>query len=174
VTDAVQNPGAAKAAPGPRIAAVLLFVTGAILFGQAVTATGEYGFSPSGPALAPVIVTGLWVVVALAYLVESLRAPAEAAEESDDPERVVRGRWSTPFLLLAALIGYAFVLKYTVAGYILATAGFVLVTARLLSSRPAREVIVRDVLVAIGLSVGIYLLFTRLLGIVLPAGVLPL
>ena len=37
-----------------------------------------------------------------------------------------------------------------------------------------REVIVRDVVVAVGLSLGIYLVFTRLLGIVLPAGVLPL
>ena len=32
----------------------------------------------------------------------------------------------------------------------------------------------RDVVVAVGLSVAIYLVFTRLLGIALPAGVLPL
>jgi putative tricarboxylic transport membrane protein len=44
----------------------------------------------------------------------------------------------------------------------------------LLNTRPVREVIVRDVIVAVGLSVTIYLVFTRLLGIVLPAGVLPL
>jgi putative tricarboxylic transport membrane protein len=82
--------------------------------------------------------------------------------------------WRTPAFLLVALIVYAVVLKYTVVGYVLSTVAFVLVAARLMSTRPLREVIVRDLLTAVGLSVGIYLVFTRLLGIVLPAGVLPL
>ncbi|MEU8075092.1 tripartite tricarboxylate transporter TctB family protein [Catellatospora citrea] len=166
MSEVAQNPGAAKAAPGPVIAGGLLFAVGALLLVQALSLAGDRGYAPSGPALAPVIVTGLWVLVSLAYLAESIRARATPTGTG--------GSWRTPLLLLVALIVYAFVLKYTVTGYVLATAAFVLASARLLSSRPVREVIVRDLLVAVGLSTGIYLLFTRLLGIVLPAGVLPL
>jgi putative tricarboxylic transport membrane protein len=77
-------------------------------------------------------------------------------------------------MLAAALLGYALVLKYTVVGYVIATAVFFVVAARLLSTRRVRDVIVRDLVVAVALSLGIYLAFTRLLGISLPAGVLPL
>ncbi|WP_203688415.1 tripartite tricarboxylate transporter TctB family protein [Catellatospora coxensis] len=162
----MQEPGAAKAAPGPIVAGGMLFAVGALLFAQALALAGERGYAPSGPGLAPVIVTGLWVLVSLGYLAESIRNRAVPTEGG--------GSWRTPLLLLAALIVYALVLKYTVTGYVLATAAFVLVTARTLSTRPVREVVVRDLAVAVGLSVGIYLVFTRLLGIVLPAGVLPL
>ncbi|GAA1360677.1 tripartite tricarboxylate transporter TctB family protein [Catellatospora chokoriensis] len=166
MSDTTHNPGAAKAAPGPIVAGGLLFAVGALLFAQALALAAERGYAPSGPALAPVIVTGLWVLVSLGYLAESIKSRAVPAEGG--------GSWRTPLLLLAALIVYALVLKYTVTGYVLATAAFVLATARLLSTRPVREVVFRDLLVAAGLSVGIYLVFTRLLGIVLPAGVLPL
>ncbi|BCJ76826.1 hypothetical protein CS0771_63700 [Catellatospora sp. IY07-71] len=166
MSGATNTPGAAKAAPGPIIAAGLLFAVGALLFSQALALAADRGYAPSGPALAPVVVTGLWVLVSLAYLAESIKARDAAAEGA--------GSWRTPLLLLVALVVYALVLKYTVTGYVLATAAFILATARLLSSRPVREVIVRDLLVAAGLSVGVYLVFTRLLGIVLPAGVLPL
>lgn len=137
-----------------------LLLAGVALFIQAILAGQERGIDLGSPTLAPIIVTGLWVAVALGYL---LSRP------------VVRLSLSkTPFLLLAVLIGYAFVLKYTVVGYVLATMVFILVAARLLSTRPWREVVIRDVSVAIGLSLAIYLVFTRLLGIALPAGVLPL
>ncbi|HCT76802.1 MAG TPA: hypothetical protein DGG94_02580 [Micromonosporaceae bacterium] len=161
--------GAAPAAPGPRrrgslIAGGVLLIGGVALFLQALSAGRESGVVLGGPTLAPIIVTGIWVAVALAYFLGQLRN-AQATEKV---------RWRTPFLLLAALIGYAVVLKYTVVGYVLSTAVFILIAARLLSTRPYREVIVRDMSVAIGLSLAIYLSFTRMLGIVLPAGVLPL
>lgn len=138
----------------------VLLLAGALLFLQALRA----GFA--GPAAAPVIVTGLWVAVAATYLTGQL-----VTKRLRDAERP---RWRMSFLLLGMLVTYASVLKYTVAGYVLATTAFFLVSARLLSSRPVREVILRDASVAIGLSLAIYLVFTRLLGIVLPAGVLSL
>lgn len=164
MTSGTTRPGAAKAAPGPLIAAAVLLLAGIGLFTQAVRAARDNGVTVGGPTAAPLIVTGIWVLVASSYLVGRLRT-REAAPAV---------RWHTPGLLLAALIGYAVALKYTVAGYALATSLFILISARLLSTRPLREVIVRDLCVAIGLSLGIYLAFTRLLGIVLPAGVLPL
>jgi putative tricarboxylic transport membrane protein len=168
-------PPGAPAAPeeepsssGPLAVGAVLLLTGFTLLWQAVSAGTDNGVTLGGPTLAPIVVTGLWVVVAAWYLLEAVR------KRIAGPDRLERGAWRTPALLLVALIVYSVVLKYTVLGYVLATVVFVLVSARLLSTRPWREVIVRDVSTAVGLSLGIYLLFTRLLGIVLPAGVLPL
>ena len=155
--------GAAKAAPGPLIAGVVLLGVGIYLFVHALSA-GD--LTLGGPGLAPVIVTGLWVAVAACYVVSAVRERIVAAED--------KPRWLTPFLLLGGLIAYSLILKFTVVGYVLATVVFFVGSARLLSVRPWREVIVRDVSVAIGLSLAIYFVFTRLLGIALPAGVLPL
>ena len=160
VTPAVASPRGALAA------GLVLLLAGVALFWQAVT-TGA-GVTLGGPTLAPVLVTGLWVAVAVAYLIDALRKRA-----TDDGPADLRA-WLRPVLLLAALVVYAVVLKYTVVGYVLATVAFVLAGARLLGTRPVREVIVRDLVTAIVLALGIYLVFTRLLGIVLPAGVLPL
>ncbi|GAA4974015.1 tripartite tricarboxylate transporter TctB family protein [Actinoplanes utahensis] len=168
-TDAgAATPEVATASSGPRVAGTVLLLIGVALLWQAVDAGIDTGVPLGGPTLAPILVTGLWVVVAVAYLIDALRKRA-----ADDGPADLRS-WIRPVLLLAALIGYAVVLKYTVLGYVLATTVFVLAGARLLETRPVREVIVRDLVTAIGLALGIYLLFTRLLGIVLPAGVLPL
>jgi len=150
-------------AVGPRVAGGVLVAVGVALLVNAIQAAAEDGVTLGGPRLAPLIVSGAWVALATTYWVTQLVAPSG--------ERIVV---RTPALVMAALIGYALVLKYTVIGYIIATAVFFFVTARLLSMRRLREVVVRDAIVAVALSVAIYLAFTRLLGISLPAGVLPL
>lgn len=162
------EPGAAKSGPGSIVAGGILLLAGAVLLAQSVTTAVDNGVTLGGPTLAPVIVTGLWVVVASAYLVGRIRERGAVAVAVD------RMSWHTPVFLLVALVGYSVVLKYTVVGYVLSTIVFVLLSARLLSTKPWRAVIVRDLSTAIGLSLAIYLVFTRLLGIALPAGVLPL
>jgi putative tricarboxylic transport membrane protein len=86
-----------------------------------------------------------------------------------------RTNWLAPAALVAALIGYGTVLE--VAGFVVASAIFFVVSAQLLSrpNRTVREVIrttIRNVIVGVALSVSVYLLFTRLLDINLPSGVL--
>jgi putative tricarboxylic transport membrane protein len=86
-----------------------------------------------------------------------------------------RTNWLVPAVLVIALLGYATVLE--AAGFVVASAAFFVVSAHLLSRprRPAREIVrttVRNLIVGITLSVSVYLLFTRLLDINLPAGVL--
>jgi putative tricarboxylic transport membrane protein len=161
-------PAAADAASGgpvtgPRVAGGVLLAAGILLFVNAISAAVQDGVTLGGPRLGPLIVTGGWVVLAAVYCVRQLVAPEG-------------GRFvvSTPLLLVAALVAYALVLKYTVVGYVIATGVFFVVAARLLSTRGIRDAIVRDLVVAMVLSLGIYLAFTRLLGISLPAGVLPL
>ena len=168
VVEATDATAVSPSGRGPLAAGAVLLLAGAALFWQAVSTALDNGVTLGGPTLAPIVVTGLWVAVAVAYLVDAVRKKAAAG----DPMPL--SAWRTPLLLLATLIVYAVVLKYTIAGYVLSTAVFAFVSARLLSTRPIREVVVRDLVTAVLLSLGVYLLFTRLLGIVLPAGVLPL
>lgn len=156
---------------GPRIAAAALLLAGVGLLVRAIQDAVEFGVTVDGPRLAPLIVTGGWVVLAVAYTIQTWTAKEAAAERGERPPRA---SWFVPAGLLAALVGYALVLEYTVVGYVPATAVFFVVAARLLSTRPVREVILRDAAVALGLSLVIYLAFTRFLDIQLPAGVLPI
>lgn len=165
-------PAAASGHPlGPRIAAVVVLLAGVGLLVQAIRDAVQHGVAVDGPRLAPLIVTVGWVVLAGWYTIQSWTATEVEAERG---ERAPRASWVVPGGLLAALVGYALVLEYTVVGYVPATAVFFVVAARLLSTRPVREVILRDTVVALGLSLVVYVAFTRLLDIQLPAGVLPI
>ncbi|MEV0717720.1 tripartite tricarboxylate transporter TctB family protein [Asanoa sp. NPDC050611] len=164
------EPDRTEASPLAGLAAgVVLVVAGVALFTRALVAGAENGITLGGPTTAPIVVTGLWVVVAVAYLGTQVAAWRRRGQGPID-----RPAWRAPLLLLALLVAYAVVLKYTAVGYVLATLAFYVGAAQLLSTRPLREVIVRDAIVGAVLALGIYLAFTKLLGIVLPAGVLPL
>ena len=112
------------------------------------------------PRLAPVVISAAWVVVAVAYLVAQVRT--REAPPAEKP-----GWWS-PAGVVAALVGFAVALEY--AGFVVSAAAFVVVVSRVLGSRH----LVRDVIVALLLPTAVYLVFTRLLDIFLPAGVFPL
>jgi putative tricarboxylic transport membrane protein len=158
---------AARAAVAPLVAAVVLLLVGGAAFARAAITATEDGLGLSTPTLAPLVVTGLWVVLAAAYLIGQLRS--RTAYPADE-----RPGWRAPALLLALLVAYALVLKYTVVGYVISTALFFFGATRALGSRPWREVLVRDAATSVLLALLIYLVFTRLLDIALPAGVLPL
>ncbi|MCA2211850.1 tripartite tricarboxylate transporter TctB family protein [Jidongwangia harbinensis] len=144
--------------PGPVILGAVLLTAGIALLWTAIRASGgDLGLA--GPRLAPVLVTAAWVVVAAAYLVIQLRP----ATEQPEPIRV-----STPAGVAACLAGFAVALEY--AGFVVSAAVFVVAVARVLGSRH----LVRDLVVAVVLPLAVYLCFTRLLDIFLPAGVLPL
>jgi putative tricarboxylic transport membrane protein len=74
--------------------------------------------------------------------------------------------WPTPMMLGGALIVYAFLLTWV--GYIIATAVFLPVSARILGSRNTG----RDVAVGVVLGTVLYFSFTQFLGVRLPAGLL--
>ncbi|MBM2618623.1 tripartite tricarboxylate transporter TctB family protein [Actinoplanes sp. LDG1-06] len=163
---------------GVVLAAGLLAV-GVFLLWSAVTADGDFG--AQGPRLAPVVITVAWVVAAAVFLAMQLRPQTDATaepeidpetptedEENDGDAPAAKAGWLAPGGVLAALAGLAIALEY--AGFVVSAALFIVVTARILGSRH----LVRDVIVAIVLPVVVYLGFTRLLDIFLPAGVFPL
>lgn len=136
---------------------VALLLAGVGLLVAALTAA-DGDFSPQGPRLAPVLVTGAWVVIAAVYLLRyrSQRTETEPAG------------WLQPAGVAACLVGFAVALEY--AGFVVSAFLFVVAVSRVLGSRS----LVRDLIVAVVLPLAVYFAFTRLLDIFLPAGVFPL
>lgn len=150
-------------APARRTGGVILagglVLAGVGLVWSAVSAAdGDLGLQ--SPRLAPVVISAAWVVVALAYLMAQLRTREAPPEEKPG--------WWSPAGVVASLVGFAVALEY--AGFVVSAAAFVVVVSRVLGSRH----LVRDVIVAVLLPTAVYLAFTRLLDIFLPAGVFPL
>jgi putative tricarboxylic transport membrane protein len=111
------------------------------------------------------------VIIAVFYLAKQFRpqpAPQPVPVEAEGAEPAEAPGWLAPAGVAAALVGFAVALEY--AGFVLSAALFVVAVSRVLGSRS----LIRDVIVALVLPTAVYLAFTRLLDIFLPAGVLPL
>lgn len=163
-------------------------------------------FSPVNAAFMPVVVTGLWVLLAGIFFVKQLINPTAdypviadpepkttvtepepaaepgAAESPDaDPDLTEDGetdadradaspadvKWKAPVLLVAALVGYAFAIEPL--GFVITTPLFFVAVTLIFGSRKY----IRDVIVAILLTIGMHSLFTQLLELSLPQGVWP-
>ncbi|MGW4947322.1 tripartite tricarboxylate transporter TctB family protein [Actinoplanes sp. NPDC004185] len=148
----------ARRTGGVVLAGGLVLAGVGLLWSAVSAADGDVGLQ--SPRLAPVVISAAWVVVALAYLVAQLRTREAPPEEEPG--------WWSPAGVVASLVGFAVALEY--AGFVVSAAAFVVVVSRVLGSRH----LVRDVIVAVLLPTAVYLAFTRLLDIFLPAGVFPL
>lgn len=176
------GPGTARRARtpvGPRVVGGVLLLIGLYLLWEAWKAVGDEELTITSPRIAPLIVTGMWVLFAAIYLVRQLvnplaDYPPPAPAEDDEDEHAATDTvhdpidWRTPGLVAALLVAYVLLLEH--AGFVLSTAVFYLAASRVLGSRKW----IRDIIVALVLAFGVYLAFTRLLDIVLPEGVLPL
>jgi putative tricarboxylic transport membrane protein len=149
---------------GPRIAGLALFALGvAALAATTQIHSARDGWSVSGPRFVPLVASLAIIGLAIAFLVRTLWRPdlelaRFAASES------ARTHWPTPAAIIASLLGYVALL--TPAGYALATAVFVTVTARVLGSRR----LARDAVVGVVLGAVTSYAFTRWLGVRLPVG----
>jgi len=149
---------------GPLVVGAGLVLGGGVLIAQVFAIDAE-GFSPEGPRFFPLVVLTLLTVLGAVYLLQQVLA-------------IVRGTETLPAekfshmpaagALLGLLVVYAFVLGPV--GYVPATSAFFVGAARTMGSRN----LPRDVVVGVGLSLLVYLTFTRALGVFLPQGVFPL
>ena len=141
---------------------VATLAAGAVLLQQSWQTSGD--LSPEGPRFLPVVVSVGWILLAAAYVAGGVvgvvrgRVP-DASERFDHLPRVIA--------LLVLLVAYAYALEPL--GYLVATSVFFAVAAAILGSRQH----LRDAVIAVGLAVALYFLFSRSLGIYLPAGILP-
>ena len=168
-----------RAPIGPRIVGGVLLLTGLYLLWEAWKAVGDEELTITSPRIAPLIVTGMWVLFAAIYFVRQLvnplaDYPAPEPSDEDEDEHAAADTvhdpidWRTTGLVAVLLVAYVLLLEP--AGFILSTAAFYLAVSRVLGSRKW----IRDIIVALALAFGVYLSFTQLLDIVLPEGVIPL
>jgi putative tricarboxylic transport membrane protein len=146
----------------PVVAGVIALAVGVLLLWQGWQVRGDLG--PQGPRFLPVVLAIAWILLAGIYLAGAIAALAGRrggviAERLEHLPRVLA--------LVVVLIVYAYVLDFL--GYLISTAVLFAVAAAILGSRNH----IRDAVVAVGLTVAVYFLFTRGLSIYLPPGVLP-
>jgi putative tricarboxylic transport membrane protein len=147
-----------------RIVGVVLVAIGIVAVIAAIAIpSSRFGYSVSGPRLAPFVVAIAYLLLALAFLARTFVHRDEALAEHAQAE-MADTRWTTPGALLALLIGYVLLLE--ALGYALATTIFVWLGAWLLGSRKP----VRDVVVGLVIGVVAGYAFGEWLNVQLPTG----
>ncbi|PPF90001.1 hypothetical protein C5C03_03360 [Clavibacter michiganensis] len=119
-----------------------------------------------GPRVVPTIIAIGLGACALALAVDVLRGGRGAPEESEDADVDAPTDWRTLLMLGALVLGSALLLEP--AGYVISSALLFYGSAIVLGSRH----FVRDIVIAVVLSVGTFYGFVLGLGVNLPAGVL--
>lgn len=142
------------------IAAIVLVVLSATFLVGVFDIRSPKGLDPAGPRFFPLLVTSAWLLLSLGYLVEGLRSPRSTAKSDR--------AWFEPVAVSVLLVLYAFLV--VPLGYLIATALLFFAAARVLGSKQLG----RDAIVAVVLTVLVYLAFTQFLDISLPEGVIGL
>jgi putative tricarboxylic transport membrane protein len=163
--DAKPASSSARALFGLRLAALTVISLGGIILTQVSQIGTGAGFIVVGPRIFPTVVGIGILVLGLSFLLRTT-----VLLDNDLVTEVVTEEattdWSTTILSLLSLVAYASLLHPL--GYTLATALFFPVIGRILGSARLR----RDIIVGVALGLVIYLAFTRVLGVRLPAGLL--
>jgi putative tricarboxylic transport membrane protein len=115
------------------------------------------------PGFFPFLGGFLLIGLSLVLLVQGWLGRGKASEQP----RKAFGEWRRPLILVVGMGVYTAVLEWL--GYVLPTIALSVVILRVLGVTSWKVLI----LASVGLSVGTYVLFGRILGIDLPAGVLP-
>lgn len=121
---------------------------------------------PIGPAFYPRVILSIFLLLSLGLLVSGLRSPRAART----------WEWRASFLRYRVILGSFFlfglyVLALPVLGYLLSTALFVAAMQWLLGRRGLRG-LPGTLAVAVGTSLGTYVIFQIYLHVLLPRGVL--
>ena len=119
-----------------------------------------------GAGFVPKVVGVLLIALSLALIVQVARGRLGDADESEGDVDVRRTQW-VPLAICAAAV-LIFIAGVEPLGYVIVSSIVFWLTAWALGARH----IIRTALIAVALSLVVYLSFTRLLDISLPAGIL--
>lgn len=154
-----------------QVSGALIVLFGSWFLAQALALREGPGYAAVGPRVFPVIVAIGFVASGLALLLGGLvhpRGHGQTRSRAEEPGSAELHQgpadWTT-LLKVAGLLAIYLTL-FQPLGFLLASALFLVACARALGSAAW----LRDAAVAVGLSLTAYLLFTRLLGLELPAG----
>jgi putative tricarboxylic transport membrane protein len=148
-----------------RAVALTVIVLGGVILTQVSQIGTGAGYIVVGPRVFPTVIgVGILVLGLLFLLRTTLLLDNDLVDDVATEEATTD--WRTTILSLLSLVAYATLLHPL--GYALATALFFPVIGRILGSTRLR----RDMIVGMALGLVIYLAFTRVLGVRLPAGLL--
>ena len=152
---------------GETLLALAAVVFGILIVWQTTLIRLTPAYSKIGPRVIPYIVgAGLLVVgVWLAYEALTGRASIGTAE-SEDADPTLPTDWRTVGLLALALLAYLLLIER--AGFIIASATLFVIAAFAMGSRR----LARDIVIGVVMATILYLVFSRGLGLSLPAGIL--
>ena len=119
-----------------------------------------------GPRFFPYVVGGAAALIGLWLVVAVLRGDRATPEESEDVDINQKTDWRTLAILVGTFVAYILIINPL--GYLLSTMLFFGGTAFALGARRPRSLVLTTLLVPLAT----FLIFTRLLGIYLPNGVL--
>jgi putative tricarboxylic transport membrane protein len=150
---------------GPRITAGFVLALGLLVAYQTTLIREGRGFTVVGPRVFPMLVAVGLIALGVMFLIRTtIRPDADLAKQAASEESATH--WPTVGMIVALLLVYPFALSFL--GYIIGTALFFPIGARTLGSKRT----VRDLIIGVAVAVIIYVAFTRLLGVRLPAGLL--
>jgi putative tricarboxylic transport membrane protein len=111
------------------------------------------------PGFFPFLVGFMIIVLSLILLIQGFLGRSKAPQPF--------GNWQRPSTMVACMSAYAAILEPL--GYVLSTIFIAAITLRILGVMSWKVISLSSLI----LSVGAYFLFTRMLGVELPAGILP-
>jgi putative tricarboxylic transport membrane protein len=165
--DPARTSGSRRGLLGPRIMAVAILALGVVVAYQTVQLGGEEGFGLGGPAFFPLIVAVGLLFFGILFLLQTTVRPDPVLRENVAEEEEAT-HWPTVWLIIAALVIYAFIIAPL--GYPIASALFFVAVTAILGSRHW----IRDIAIAVIASLALYFGFTLFLGVDLPGGVFEL
>ena len=157
------DPAPSSGSRVPVLAGIALVALGVVMVREAFTVPLGRDLI-SGPRLFPAMITVVFLVLAVTYLGQEIYKVGW--KMVTDGERL--GDGGRVLAMTALLLGYGLVLEPV--GYIVSTFLLFVAGSWLLGSRAWK----RDLVVGVLLSVGVFALFTQLLAVRLPQGVIPL
>jgi putative tricarboxylic transport membrane protein len=151
---------------GDWVVSVALLGIGAVVLFDGLGQAESTSASGVGAGFMPKVVGVLLIGLSLALMVQVARGKLGEADESEGDVDVRQTRW-VPLAVCVAAVG-VFIAAVEPLGYIIVSSIVFWLTAWALGARH----IVRTAVIAVALSLVVYLAFTRLLDIPLPAGIL--
>ena len=152
---------------GETLLALAAVVFGILIVWQTTLIRLTPAYSKVGPRVIPYIVGAGLVVVGVWLAYEALTGRASAGTtESEDADPALPTDWRNVGLLVLALLAYLLLIER--AGFIIASATLFVAAAFAMGSRR----LARDIAIGIVMATVLYLIFSRGLGLSLPAGIL--
>jgi putative tricarboxylic transport membrane protein len=151
---------------GDGVVSLALLGIGVVVLLDGLNQAASTSASGVGAGFMPKVVGVMLIALSLALIVQVARGRLGEADESEGDVDVRHTRWVPVAVCVAAVL--VFIAAVEPLGYIIVSSIVFWLTAWAVGARH----IVRTAIIAVALSLVVYLSFTRLLDIPLPAGIL--